>query len=466
MVVALTAASLAAHAAVVAGANLVIGTTALETAHKIQSATVEYKFSCWSDAGLAMSTRMLSCSVPGIAAGDCEAQTWEQYRFDLIICDGLQDELPELAEAVALMSPSEIDAIEPTRLLDVPEVEELEIAKLVEEEVQEKAEKAEERISNPRQAGQVIEVLDPKLEVTPDKARFLSEFDTKVEKETVARASTEEMVAAPSPKELPIAEDPEELPDDPTASGEPPEEDMLVATLEEGDKTEGAASEARESPVMAMRAEQFREEIKVGEKTGSELREANALAVAKGNGAVEQKARREREGQDQATGSSGARRSMPSLRPSEETLSRIVGGGSVDKLDGVESGDFTALTSKKWKFASFFNRMKRQVAQNWHPDVVYVRRDPTGKVYGTKNRVTVLEVSLKPNGSLAKVVVSKQSGVGFLDDEAVSAFHLAQPFPNPPSALVEARSQLITFSFGFHFQVGSRRDAWQIFRYN
>jgi TonB family protein len=136
----------------------------------------------------------------------------------------------------------------------------------------------------------------------------------------------------------------------------------------------------------------------------------------------------------------------------------------VDDVQDAEEGDFTALNSRKWKYATFFNRMKRQVAQNWHPDVVYLRRDPTGNIYGTRDRLTILQVSLKPNGSVAKIYVAKQSGVDFLDDEAVRAFREAQPFPNPPAGLVDARSNLITFSFGFHFAIGDP-GRWKVFRY-
>jgi TonB family protein len=152
------------------------------------------------------------------------------------------------------------------------------------------------------------------------------------------------------------------------------------------------------------------------------------------------------------------------LRPSAKVLERAVGGGSVDHIDDAETGDFTALNSRKWKFAGFFNRMKRQVAQNWHPDNVYVRRDPSGNVYGTKDRITVLQVSLTPTGSVAKVLVAQQSGVDFLDDEAIRAFQEAQPFPNPPAGLVDQRSNTITFSFGFHFQIGGERSSWRVFR--
>ena len=97
--------------------------------------------------------------------------------------------------------------------------------------------------------------------------------------------------------------------------------------------------------------------------------------------------------------------------------------------------------------------MKRSVAAAWHPEVTYSLRDPTGKIYGVKNRHTVLKVSLKPDGSVHKMVVEKPSGVDFLDEEALSAFEDAQPFPNPPLGLVDKDSNLITFRFGFYFEI-------------
>lgn len=466
--VAITVASLTAHAAIVASTDLVIGTSGGMDRVRDAQAVVEYEFGCWTDAGLRMSARSLSCSLPGMQSKDCTRRALETLRIDLIVCDGMNSEVETASEAVAFMSAAELDSIEPLPMLDIPELDEVEAAKLLEEEIEEKVAEAEKQISDPKQAGQIIEVVAPHLEQRPDNARFLSEYDTKVEKETIARGSTEEMVEAPAPKELPVDADPAELPEDPKPAGEESESEIAAAdtAVDEGPEAEGAAERPSESPLLAMRAQEFREESIVGEESGAEAVEANGLAMTKGNGSTDQASQKEREGQEEVSGQSGSSKSVPNLRPSEEILSRLAGGGSVDKVDGAETGEVTALNSKKWKFASFFNRMKRQVAQNWHPDTVYLRRDPTGKVYGTKNRVTVLEVSLRPNGSLAKVVVSKQSGIGFLDDEAISAFRKAQPFPNPPTGLVESSSKLITFSFGFHFQVGQRRDTWRLFKYN
>jgi TonB family protein len=465
----LTVASLAAHIAFVAGADFIVGDTkgqAFEQDEPI--AVVNIQFSCEADASLAFSARSLACTVPGIRKAGCQAKVSSDLQFDLLLCQGLEEDPPEAREAVAFMSEAEIEALEALPMLDVPPIEQIEAAQLLQEEIAQKAEQAEKRISDPRPNGQVVEITKPQVETVPTNARFLSEYDVQVEEQTVARGSTEEMVAAPSPKEIPVAEEatelPEELPDQiAKTETEPQEVAKMDPQFPEGSSEEETLKNATESPLLAMRAQTAREELTICEESGTDAVEANGLAAAKGNSSEAQKGREHREWQERASGPTGLHRR--SLQPSQEILSRLAGGGSVDRLDGVKSGEFTALSSKKWKFASFFNRMKRQVAQNWHPDTVYIRRDPTGKVYGTKDRVTVLEVSLKPNGQLAKVVVAKQSGVSFLDDEAIHAFELAQPFPNPPTGLVDSGSQLITFSFGFQFQVGQRRDSWQIFRY-
>jgi TonB family protein len=85
-------------------------------------------------------------------------------------------------------------------------------------------------------------------------------------------------------------------------------------------------------------------------------------------------------------------------------------------------------------------------------------------VYGTKNRLTRVTVTLDRKGKLRAIVISKKSGVDVLDQEAVSAFRLAQPFPNPPRGLIDPRTGLIVFQFGFHFDV-HRRAAWKIYRH-
>ncbi len=148
---------------------------------------------------------------------------------------------------------------------------------------------------------------------------------------------------------------------------------------------------------------------------------------------------------------------VASLTPSQEEVARAVGSGTQDYLRDVDEGEETALNAKKWKFATFFNRVKEQVRDHWKPVDEYRRRDPSGAIYGAQDRLTQVHVQLRPDGSLAKVSLAQTCGVDFLDDTAMEAFKQAQPFPNPPRQLVQA-SGLIDFDFGFYLEIsGSPR---------
>ena len=157
---------------------------------------------------------------------------------------------------------------------------------------------------------------------------------------------------------------------------------------------------------------------------------------------------------------------QPNLKPTQEMLAKAIGkgAGSMDYLKDVDDGEGTALNSKKWKHAPFFNRIKRAVAQEWHPEMTYVQHDPNGNVYGVKDRVTVLRIHLMPDGKLAGWTIMQSSGVDFLDDEAIDAFKKAGPFPNPPKELVEADGQ-IHFNFAFIFEL-SGHGSLKVYKYN
>lgn len=143
------------------------------------------------------------------------------------------------------------------------------------------------------------------------------------------------------------------------------------------------------------------------------------------------------------------------LRPKIAPPGSTDGAPAPDHLKKIPLGERTALNSRKWVYASFFNRVQRLVAQQWDPSNPYRRRDPYGNIYGVKDRLTVLSVELLPNGTLADVSVARSSGLSFLDEEAKRAFQKAHPFPNPPAGLVE-RDGKIRFRFGFFLDLSSR----------
>jgi TonB family protein len=133
----------------------------------------------------------------------------------------------------------------------------------------------------------------------------------------------------------------------------------------------------------------------------------------------------------------------------------VTGAPSNDYIKDVPKGEETMLNSKEFRYATFFNRVKRGVSDHWNPGEVYLRHDPYGNIYGVKDRYTVLNVVLNSDGGLSDVSVAHSSGGGYLDDEAGHAFQLASPFPNPPQGLLE-NDGLIRFQFGFFFEIGDR----------
>jgi TonB family protein len=120
------------------------------------------------------------------------------------------------------------------------------------------------------------------------------------------------------------------------------------------------------------------------------------------------------------------------------------GGAPNDALNQLPAGDGTFLNTREWKYAGFFNRVKQAVSARWDPNG---RLRARNRQLGFDDRVTVVQVALRPDGSLAEVFVAKPSGLDDLDQEAMRSFEKAQPFANPPQALVE--HGLIRFSFGF-----------------
>ena len=128
-------------------------------------------------------------------------------------------------------------------------------------------------------------------------------------------------------------------------------------------------------------------------------------------------------------------------------------GAFMDDLTGVAAGDGTFLNTREWKYASFFNRVKQSVGMHWNPNQQLQRRDPTGGTYSGKDRYTLLNVVLDERGNVTDVTVQKSSGLDFLDMEAIASFQKAQPFPNPPSGLLDGDSR-VKFQFGFFLEMG------------
>ena len=140
------------------------------------------------------------------------------------------------------------------------------------------------------------------------------------------------------------------------------------------------------------------------------------------------------------------------LMPSAADLDKIIGAAPNDHLD-VDDGEGTFLNTREWKYATFFNRVKQAVGTHWDPRTPMRQRDPTGNIYGGRDRYTLLSITLDGQGMLRDVHVEKSSGVEFLDEAAIVAFQQSQPFPNPPPGLMD-KDNAVRFQFGFFLEFG------------
>lgn len=167
------------------------------------------------------------------------------------------------------------------------------------------------------------------------------------------------------------------------------------------------------------------------------------------------------EGEEASAGRSG-QAGLLNLLPSPAVLDKITGAAANDHLQDVDEGDGTFLSTREWKYASFFNRVKQSVGQQWNPSQQLRLRDPTGNVYGARDRYTLLTITLDRDGHLKDAYVEKSSGLDFLDLEAIKAFERAQPFPNPPPGILTADAT-VRFQFGFFLEM-SGRPGMRLFR--
>ena len=114
-------------------------------------------------------------------------------------------------------------------------------------------------------------------------------------------------------------------------------------------------------------------------------------------------------------------------------------GASDDKLNNVQEGDQTILSTREYRYFSYYHRIKELLRQYWKPNVeaklykMYER----GRQVSSDEMTTKILVLLNASGNIAKISRVGSSGVNELDDAAIEAFQKAAPFPNPPKGIID-----------------------------
>lgn len=127
-------------------------------------------------------------------------------------------------------------------------------------------------------------------------------------------------------------------------------------------------------------------------------------------------------------------------------------GGEEEHIVGTKKGKQTALSAWQYQHAPFFNRIKERIGARWNPSQAIRQHDPDGTLIGQTDRVTGVQVTIDKSGRIVEVKIIHDSGVEFLDDEAMRATKGSGPYINPPSALFEG-GQYFTFDFGFYLSI-------------
>ncbi len=139
--------------------------------------------------------------------------------------------------------------------------------------------------------------------------------------------------------------------------------------------------------------------------------------------------------------------------------SREGDGGFYDHTREIDEGDRTLLNRHRTRYWAFFDRLVEQVRQHWAGGEVYRRHDPRGNVYGVRDRVTTLRISLLGDGQIHRIWISSPSGLDFLDEEAVRAVRAAAPFLNAPDGMKD-RDGMVHFSFSFYIEIRADDSNW------
>lgn len=349
------------------------------------------------------------------------------------------------------------------------------LAKPPEKKVEEP--KKEEPKVEDKLTGQVVEV-PPSADDSPNpEAKYLSKYNVHVEKETTARPEDRNPNMKRVTNKLQTVEQ------------RAAEKNAIVVPnlsvkgdgqAEDKDGTKGAATQEKsqkfvlEVPDLSRRDQV---QLKLGEgaglgsrvsnRTGTEAMKGNASSFNLQLGAGTEDIGGENGGGKKGSEEGGEeeKKSLPTLAalvPTIGTVSRLSGSPSRDHVDGVPEGDGTFLNTKEFKYATFFYRVRDSVASYWDgmASSEYRRRDPTGNIYGIRDRSTLLQIKLSRDGKLSDVRVEQTSGVDFLDHVAVEAFRKAQPFPNPPTGIMDEDGNI---RFNFQFVVTMRRSPLNFF---
>ncbi len=339
-------------------------------------------------------------------------------------------------------------------------------------EENEKEVQNEKEIQEPIE-GQIVEIPKTIKNEIPDQAKYLSDRNSKVEKETKSKDFIQNAPNITHKLEAQMLTKVEQTQGSDTSKNIDVHYDQKSHAKAQEKKLK-SSSESQPAFELSLSEKPLQQKLTLKLDTSGSLKNREYQPEQKGDSPFdsihiqmgksnESSKEKLQDGEEKGSDPSGENSFPKELLPDFQTLKIIQGSPSNDYLSDVEEGEETFLNAKQFKYATFFHRVKKGVSQFWNPGSVYVKRDPTGQVFGYKDRYTVLQITLNKNGSLEAATIATSSGLDFLDNEALKAFKKAEPFSNPPQGLLDDHGKIV-FTFGFYFEIG-RSPSMQILQY-
>lgn len=270
---------------------------------------------------------------------------------------------------------------------------------------------------------QYVSLPAPVEEERPDEANFYDQYDRAVDRETV------------NPDDLVIGASAVDRQQIPASANEPNNAEELAP-----DEVRVASIEPSGEPAPDSRA---------GAPQGIDLPTVGENSASGGTGDAAGADAGDGDGTTTGEGG-GASVDLSAFNPTRENAALLLEGAvRRDDYLALEEGDRTQLNSYRSLYWSFFSRIHDQLSQEWDPLTVLRRNDPSGVLYGGRDRYTVLAITLEGDGSLRHAWVRRSSDLDFLDQEALRALEAAAPFPNVPEGLKDEYGR-VEFDFGFY----------------
>jgi TonB family protein len=248
--------------------------------------------------------------------------------------------------------------------------------------------------------GQIVDLPDPKVQDTPEKADYLAETDRTVEEET----KTQEVQVNP---EILAPEYSEE------------------SRLELQDLEDIGADEASTG-------------AQVGNDRFDPQEDGNLAAIPS---------------PFQLSNMDGLQSPTVASHRSE----RVSGAPNNDLLE-EEDGHAVNLNTKEFLYANYINQIRRLVVFYWRQQLDNL---PRSLRISKPRYKTVVFIALDEEGLLDEIQLMESSGIGPLDNAVVEAFRIAGPYPEPPEGLVDPDGRARLSDMGFTVEVGQANSAYQ-----